>query len=201
MIAAQIVVDIVESGGSIRLEAGRIKVSGIPAWLVPLLRAHKTELLALLSAPTTDEQDCFAIEERLAIQEEETEVGAELPDIPVAPLDVQARTIFEQYGAEWQRAVDNLVIVARNPNPAMLVEEMGKKGSASPISEDSGGTSSPSASVRCKDCKRFQPGSTLIGIGTCLVTVTGLPPSGGHGYKAAFPLAPRRCSEYLESSS
>ena len=58
------------------------------------------------------------------------------------------------------------------------------------------------ATVTCGSCARFQPGTTKMGIGTCLATVTGQPPAGRSGdYRAAFPMAPRRCPEFLGSQS
>ncbi|MBU2767832.1 hypothetical protein HAP94_17020 [Acidithiobacillus ferrivorans] len=68
MMPAQIIVEIAEEGGEIRLEGGRLKVKGVPARLVPLIREHKSELLALLSAPAADD---YPVEERLAIQSED----------------------------------------------------------------------------------------------------------------------------------
>ena len=68
MMAAQIIVEIVEGGGEIRLEDGRLKVKGIPARLIPAIREHKAALLALLSAPAHDD---YATEESLAIQSED----------------------------------------------------------------------------------------------------------------------------------
>ncbi|MDD5002751.1 MAG: hypothetical protein ACYDD9_06010 [Acidithiobacillus sp.] len=58
------------------------------------------------------------------------------------------------------------------------------------------------ATVACGQCVRFQPGTTKMGIGSCLATVTGQPPAGNRGdYRAAFPMAPRRCPEYAGSAS
>ncbi|MBU2766034.1 hypothetical protein HAP94_07460 [Acidithiobacillus ferrivorans] len=58
------------------------------------------------------------------------------------------------------------------------------------------------ATVSCGQCVRFQPGTTKMGIGTCLATVTGQPPAGNRGdYRAAFPTAPRRCPEYAGAQS
>ncbi len=68
MMPAQIIVEIAEEGGEIRLEGGRLKVKGVPARLVPLIREHKSELLALLSAPAADD---YPVEERLAIKSED----------------------------------------------------------------------------------------------------------------------------------
>nr|RNF61646.1 hypothetical protein EC580_08150 [Acidithiobacillus sulfuriphilus] len=48
MMPAQVIVEIAEEGGEIRLEDGRLKVKGIPARLIPLIREHKIALLALL---------------------------------------------------------------------------------------------------------------------------------------------------------
>ncbi len=58
------------------------------------------------------------------------------------------------------------------------------------------------ATVSCGQCVRFQPGPQPLAIGSCLATVTGQPPAGRSGdYRAAFPMAPRRCPEFLGSQS
>ncbi len=57
------------------------------------------------------------------------------------------------------------------------------------------------ATVSCGQCVRFQPGTTSLGIGVCLATTNGLPPKEQRGYRAAFPMAPRRCPEYAGSAS
>ena len=57
------------------------------------------------------------------------------------------------------------------------------------------------ATVSCGQCVRFQPGTTKMGIGTCAATTNGLPPKEQRGYRAAFPMAPRRCPEYAGSQS
>ncbi|MCK9188455.1 hypothetical protein [Acidithiobacillus sp.] len=51
------------------------------------------------------------------------------------------------------------------------------------------------APVYCRDCARFQPGIQKLSVGACLASVTG-PPSGGVGYKACYPMAPRTCPSY-----
>ena len=120
MMPAQIIVDIVNAGGGIRLEDGRLKVKNVPARLVPLIREHKAALLALLSAPAHDD---YATAEREAIQEESAEVS-DLPDKPVLSLQEQAEAVLDHYGADWQRGVDDLRIVAKNPVLASQVEKM-----------------------------------------------------------------------------
>lgn len=50
--------------------------------------------------------------------------------------------------------------------------------------------------VSCGSCARFQPGPQPLSIGVCLATSHGLPPEGGSGYKAAFPMAQRQCPEF-----
>ncbi|MBE7562320.1 hypothetical protein H7F10_04995 [Acidithiobacillus sp. HP-6] len=51
--------------------------------------------------------------------------------------------------------------------------------------------------VTCGECLRFLPGQPLPGqsLGTCSLTRSG-PPSGGSGYKACYPMAPRQCPSY-----
>lgn len=49
----------------------------------------------------------------------------------------------------------------------------------------------------CGTCLHFVPGQPLPGqsLGTCSLTGAG-PPSGGSGYKACYPMAPRTCPSY-----
>lgn len=132
MMPAQIIVEIVEEGGEIRLEDGRLKVKGIPARLAPLIREHKAALLALLKNET---------------------------------------------------GVDATIAPTMQPEPTMAPQ-------------------SAPATVSCGQCVRFQPGPQPLAIGSCLATVTGQPPAGRSGdYRAAFPMAPRRCPEYAGSAS
>ena len=51
--------------------------------------------------------------------------------------------------------------------------------------------------VSCGTCLHFLPDTIkpAQGVGRCGVTGAG-PPSGGDGYRACFPLAPRRCSTH-----
>ena len=51
--------------------------------------------------------------------------------------------------------------------------------------------------VSCGTCLRFLPDTInpAEGVGTCSLTGAG-PPSGGSGYLACFPLAPRTCPSY-----
>ena len=60
---AEIIVEITEEGGEIRMEDGRLKVKNIPARLIPVIREHKAELLALLkdapqSSPPAQTDQC-----------------------------------------------------------------------------------------------------------------------------------------------
>ena len=52
MSAAEIIVEIVQVGGEIWAEDGRLKFRGVPARLVPAIREHKAALLALLPEQT-----------------------------------------------------------------------------------------------------------------------------------------------------
>ena len=54
-----------------------------------------------------------------------------------------------------------------------------------------------SSRVSCGTCLHFLPDTIhpAQGVGRCGVTGAG-PPSGGDGYRACFPLAPRRCSTH-----
>ncbi len=200
MMPAQIIVEIVEGGGAIRLDSGRLKVKGVPARLIPAIREHKSALLALLSAPAPDD---YATAEREAIQEESAEIS-DLPDKPVLSLQEQAEAVLDHYGADWQRGVDDLRIVARNPVLASHVEKMGVDAAQAATMQHSADMAPQSApaTVSCGQCARFQPGPHPLGIGRCLATVTGQPPAGRSGdYRAAFPMAPRFCSGFLGSAS
>ncbi len=139
-------------------------------------------MAALLSTPAPDN---YAIEERVAVQEESAEVST-LPDKPVLSLEEQAEAVLDHYGADWQRGVDDLRIVAMNHVLAALVEKMGID-ATQPAHVDSEQDMALPERVTCGSCVGFQPGTTSLGIGTCLATVTGQPPVGNRGdYRAAF---------------
>ena len=199
MTAATLLAKIEQAAGEIWMEGDRLKFRAVPARLIPELRLHKTEVLALLSAPAPDD---YATAEREAIQEESAEVS-DHPGKPVPSLQEQAEAILDHYGADWQRGVDDLRIVARNPVLAALVEKVGidaAQAATMQHSADMAPQSAP-ATVSCGQCVRFQPGSQPLAIGRCLATTNGLPPAGNRGYEAAFPMAPRRCPEYAGSPS
>ena len=88
---------------------------------------------------------------------------------------------------------------------ALLKDAQTDERSTPPVSvapEPDMASQSAPATVSCGQCVRFQPGTTKMGIGVCLATTNGLPPAGNSGdYRAAFPMAPRRCPEYAGSPS
>jgi len=94
-----------------------------------------------------------------------------------------------------------LVPAIREHKAALLALLKGQR-STPPASVDSEPDMPPQsapATVFCGQCVRFQPGTTSLGIGVCLATTNGLPPKEQRGYRAAFPMAPRRCPEYAGS--
>ena len=120
--AREIVQEIIDAGGELWPDGDRVRGRNIPRRLAVLVKADEGGILAaLLSAPPPDD---YAIEERLAIQEESAEVST-LPDKPVLPLEEQAEAVLDRYGADWQRGVDDLRIVAKNHVLAALVGKMG----------------------------------------------------------------------------
>ncbi len=192
MTAATLLAEIEQADGEVWTDGDRLKFRAVPARLIPAIREHKAALLALLSFPDRIE--------RAAIQEESAEVST-LPDKPIPSLEEQAEEVLDHYGADWQRGVDDLRIVARNPVLASLVEKRGID-ATQPARVDSEQNMARPERVTCGSCVRFQPGTTKMGIGRCLATVTGQPPAGRSGdYRAAFPMAPRSCPEYRGAQS
>jgi hypothetical protein len=192
MTPAEIITEIEQAEGEVWTDGDRLKFRAVPARLIPAIREHKAALLALLSFPDRIE--------RAAIQEESAEVST-LPDKPIPSLEEQAEEVLDHYGADWQRGVDDLRIVARNPVLASLVEKRGID-ATQPARVDSEQNMARPERVTCGSCVRFQPGTTKMGIGRCLATVTGQPPAGRSGdYRAAFPMAPRSCPEYRGAQS
>ncbi len=62
---------------------------------------------------------------------------------------------------------------------------------------DSRGISGPATGiVTCGDCQSYQANAEnpARGLGRCSLTLTGLPPAGGNGYRAPFPFSRRTCS-------
>jgi hypothetical protein len=196
--AREIVQEIIGAGGELWFDGDRVRGRNIPRRLAVLVKADEGGILAaLLSAPAPDD---YAAAERVAIQEESAEVST-LPDKPVLSLEEQAEAILDHYGADWQRGVDDLRIVAKNHVLAALVEKMGNNGTPS-VSVGSEQDMALPERVTCGSCVRFQAGTTKMGIGSCLATVTGQPPAGRSGdYRAAYPHAPRSCPEFLGSAS
>jgi len=196
--AREIVQEIIGAGGELWFEGDRVRGRNIPRRLAVLVKADEGGILAaLLSTPAPDD---YATTEREAIQEESAEVST-LPDKPVLSLEEQAEAILDHYGADWQRGVDDLRIVAKNHVLAALVEKMGID-ATQPDRVDCGQDMALPERVTCGSCVRFQPGTTKMGIGVCLATVTGQPPAGNRGdYRAAYPHAPRSCPEYRGAQS
>ncbi len=196
--AREIVQEIIGAGGELWSDGDRVRGRNIPRRLAVLVKADEGGILAaLLSAPPPDD---YAIEERLAIQEESAEVST-LPDKPVLSLEEQADAVLDHYGADWQRGVYDLRIVAMNHVLAALVEKMGID-ATQPARVDSEQDMALPERATCGSCVRFQPGTTKMGIGVCLATTNGLPPVGNRGdYRAAFPMAPRSCPDYFGSAS
>ena len=66
---------------------------------------------------------------------------------------------------------------------ALLKNETGVDATIAPTMqpEPTMAPQSAPATVSCGQCVRFQPGTTKMGIGTCLATVTGQPPAGRSG--------------------
>ena len=157
MNAAQIIVDIVNCGGSIYMQDGRLKVKGIPAALVSVVKSHKVALIALLSQSTPSAQ---SIQNESGGQPDTAAGQPESTKKPVLPHEVTmsrqecASSSGEYMGPDW---------------------------------------------VCCRDCRRYLPGKPLPSqsLGRCLATANGAPPGEGSGYKACFPLATRRCPQFI----
>lgn len=170
MNAAQIVVDIVNGGGSIYVEAGRLKVKGISDALVPVVKSHKAELMALLSAPTP-----------APAQPVQSEGGGHGDTATAQPESRKKPLLPAEFAMPQQHGKSP-------PDPR------GRQECASSSSEYMG-----TEWVCCRDCRRYLPGEPLPlqSLGTCLATESGSPPSGGYGYKGCFPLATRRCPQFM----
>ena len=87
---------------------------------------------------------------------------------------------------------------------ALLKNETGVDATIAPTMqpEPTMAPQSAPATVSSGQCVRVHPGPQPLAIGSCLATVTGQPPAGRSGdYRAAFPMAPRRCPEYAGSAS
>ncbi len=69
MTPATLLAEIEQVDGEIWRDGDRLKFRAVPSRLIPAIREHKAALLTLLSPPAPDDYD---IEERLAIQTEDS---------------------------------------------------------------------------------------------------------------------------------
>ena len=219
MNAAELMTEIIQAGGEIWAEGDRLKFRDTPARLVPELRLHKTEVLAELqkcehvnvvnmdsglyppdaNSPQPGDEvhtDGYAIEERLAIQsEDDLPPDRGFDDVP--GFEGMPDLTPAQHGAILHRIMypaQESPTTAKSTTDATITPTMQHSADMAPQSAP--------ATVSCGQCVRFQPGTTKMGIGSCLAAVTGQPPAGNRGdYRAAFPMAPRRCTEFLGSQS
>ena len=190
MTPATLLAEIEQAAGEIWTEGDRLKFRAVPARLIPAIREHKAALLALLSTPAHDD---YATEERLAIQSED-EMSPDRGFDDIAGFEGMSDLTPSEHGAILHRLMYS---PQESPAPALSTTDA----AASPTMQPAPTMPRPER-VTCGSCVRFQPGTTKMGIGVCLVTVTGLPPAGRSGdYKAAYPNAPRSCPEFLGSQS
>ena len=108
MMPAQIIAQVIEEGGEIRLEDGRLKVKAIPARLVPAIREHKAALLALLSSSAPDDYDR---QERAAIMEYDGELTRQEAERLAGVLTITHR----DPNARFREAVESYP--RHHPNP------------------------------------------------------------------------------------
>ena len=102
--------------------------------------------------------------------------------------------MLDGYNGDRDRAAADLRTVARNFALAAYVESG---------TTDRGFEGTPDLTpsrVLCGTCLHFLPDpiNRAQGIGRCEITETGLPPSGGTGYRACYPMAPRTCPDFKE---
>jgi len=178
--------------------------------------------LAPLTPPGADPYDTA---ERHAIQQEGNEIS-DLPDKPLLSLAEQAALVLDGYNGDRDRAAADLRTVAHNfvlaayleagttdrgfeETPDLTPSEHGAlHHPQSPTPAQSTTAATPALSVQpepdmtpsrvsCGTCLHFLPDTIhpAQGVGRCGVTGAG-PPSGGSGYKACYPMAPRTCPSY-----
>jgi hypothetical protein len=189
--AREIVQEIIGAGGHLWFDGDRVRGRNIPRRLAVLVKADEGGILAaLLSAPPPDD---YAIEERLAIQsEDDLPPDRGFDDVP--GFEGMPDLTPAQHGAILHRI---MYPAQEPPAPAKSTTDA----IPSPTMQPAPAMGRPEQ-VTCGSCVRFQPGTTKMGIGVCLATTNGLPPVGNSGdYRAAFPMAPRRCPEYAGSPS
>lgn len=192
MMAAQIIVEIVEGGGEIRLEDGRLKVKGIPARLIPLIREHKAALLALLSEPVTDD---YARLEREAIQWESEQPPFDDPDGTAGVPWDDAPSVAPEPPMTPQTAPAPFGqgTVTEHPDGGTTIRYLPERHSAKPPAQPPA-----PATISCGSCAEFEPGPEPLAVGRCSRTANGLPPHASRGYGVCFPTAPRICSDHKE---
>ena len=170
--AADLLTTIQEAGATIWAEGDRLKFRGLPARLIPLIRDHKVELLALLADYDTAEREAIQWESEQPPPESGPGISG-FEDMP--PLTAA------QHGVIVRQCM------GVTPAPAARVQH---KPAAPPQAAP--------ATVTCGSCAEFEPGPThwARGVGRCSRTADGLPPVASRGYGVCFPDAQRVCPDY-----
>ena len=192
--AREIVQEIIGAGGELWPDGNRVRGRNIPRRLAVLVKADEGGILAaLLSAQAPDN---YAIEERLAVQsEDDLPPDRGFDDVP--GFEGVPDLTPAQHGAILHRIMypaQESPATAKSTTDATIAPTMQPEPTMPPQTAP--------ATASCGQCVRFRPGPQSLAIGSCLATVTGQPPAGNRGdYRAAFPMAPRRCPEYAGSLS
>ncbi len=158
MNAAQIIVDIVNCGGSIYMQDGRLKVKGIPAVLVSVVKSHKVALMALLSPSTPSAQSIqneSGGQPDTATDQPESTKKPLLPDELTIPRQECASSSSEYMGTDWVCCRDCRSYLPGKPLPSQSLGRCLATANGAPPGEGSGYKACfPLATRRCP---KFMP--------------------------------------------
>lgn len=216
--AHEIVQEIVAAGGSLWFDGYRVRGRNIPRRLAVLVKADEGGILAAmfskqpLVAPLPSESmDDTTPTEKMQHRAD----MAPQSDQELSPQDVKTindwlthigetdtaliATLFKCCKSDPVVLETTLKLAAEDP-PKIWVRDY--KGQSPDEWKVVAPLSAPApAAVTCGQCSQFQPGPQPLSIGVCLVTSHGLPPKGGSGSKAAYPMAPRTCPNYEQEKN
>jgi len=122
-----------------------------------------------------------------------TAEGGRLRVAPARLLTDELRESIRQHRAALLSLVENQALQTAPAVRVGIDSTQPKKIEKKPVSAPAMGT------VTCGSCLNYQANAEnpARGLGRCALTLTGLPPAGGSGYRAPYPFSSRICPHFV----